>query len=280
MLGTNIVSEACSVTEELALRAADIVVQHSQGASMNSSEMRFLMALKLGDYQDEAALMVHVNIYLSKFSEETVLAFCKLFLKIFPITYSFLNKLEQQHLKINLLNELLGIPMDNVHGFLHENNWNPRRHYTASMLKILFQRTAPAYHDVIPNEEIYLRQQFKIPEPNECYEREKFDRRKEVRNRLFELFNVFKQVAERYGFSDTKVFIKYLLDKKERNKKVHLTEEFRSAWKARNDGTGTVGSFDSFLTDILKLPIESNPDLLSFTKSYKHRCVSQADDWW
>jgi len=238
------------------------------------------MALRLGDCQDEAALMVNVNIYLLEFSEETVAAFCKLFLEIFPIIYNFLNKLEQQHLKINLLNELLGIPMDNVHGFLHENNWNPRWHYTASMLKILFQRTAPAYYDVTDNEVIYLRQQFKIPEPNECDEREKFDRRKEVRNRLFELFNVFKQVAERYGFSDTKVFIKYLLDKKERNKKVHLTEEFRSAWKTRNDGTDIVGSFNSFLTDILKLPIESHPDCLSFTKSYKHRCVSQDFNCW
>ncbi|UJR18999.1 hypothetical protein I4U23_022129 [Adineta vaga] len=279
MLDANIVSDAFRITEELSLHATDIVVEHSRNSSMNSREISFLTSLELGDCQDEEELTLTINFYILCFPEETVDAFCKLFLKMFPIVYDSLKKFEQKHLKTNLFSELLEIPVDNVHGFLHENKWSPRRHYTASMLKILFERTEPSYHDITAKEEMYLMQQFKISEPNEWSAREKYESRSKVRSQLFALFRVFRDVGERYGFTDTKVFIKYLLDKKERNKKVHLTEAFRSVWRTTDSGTSIVGSFDSFLKDVISLPIEICPDHLLFTKSFKHRCMSQADDW-
>ena len=195
---------------------------------------------------------------------------------IYPrLVDSVINRVNMDLQKQYFLADLLSIPMDNIHGYFYENHIPPTA-YSEGILKTLLEQQANGRFSVGPAVEQQYRVWLKAADDETTEEA------------LGRVHTYFDSTARRYFDGRTNELIQLLLDKKERNKRVHFGKECVAYYKRQTD----VRDIDGFLSQdqygLLREAFQHEPmtpaqlihNANDFAKMFIHYCEAEVEDWW
>lgn len=201
------------------------------------------------------------------------LIFCCLYRQITKTIDDFERLLEIHGQKQYLLADLYEIPMDHIHGHLLEYKVPPDTHYTVSVLNMLLARKVSGEY---PEETIEsMKIAFNLSSENAV-------------RRLDRLYSFFEITAARYN-STAHEHISQLLDKKKRNRIVHVGRELVDHYRKHQErGTGyqNLVSIEPKFQDFLNHPrfrsvgaLFTNDAIVKLEKMFTDYCKSHNEKW-
>jgi hypothetical protein len=203
---------------------------------------------------------------------QAVLAFT--FDQIYPsLAHSISNCVRKDLQKEHFLADLLTIPLDNIHGYLCENNI-PAEAYSRKILETMLHRQENGQFDINAIDKIQCRD-FLNEAENETTEAA-FQR----------VYTYFNETARRYFGGQTRQLIQLLLDKKDRNKRVHLGKNCAQYYRVNPhaDIYNFLSQSQYLLLDEAfgprqNAPVETRQEVRNLEKMFKHYCKADVEEW-
>ena len=220
-----------------------------------------------------------LNALLSLFDDESSnqkvydVVFCCLYRQITKTIDDFEHLLEINGQKQYLLADLFEIPMDHIHGHLLEYNVSLDTHYTVSVLNMLLTRNVSGQYPEHTIESMKIA--FNLSRENALRQLER-------------LYSFFEITAARYN-STAHEHISQLLDKKKRNRIVHVGRELVDHYRKHQErGTGyqDLVSIEPKFQDFLNRPrfrsvgaLFTDDAIVKLEKMFTDYCKSHIEKW-
>lgn len=195
---------------------------------------------------------------------------------------SIINRLDMDLQQEHFLADLLTIPMDNIHGYFHENNV-PSEGYSNQILKNLLQKQSDGQFAIHALDQLKYHRWLCVKPNKTANETDK----EAVNSALQRIYTYFEGTAERYFNGRTNELIQLLIEKQERNARVHFGRKCNAYYKTSKPSC----DISSFLNQeehiLLKSSFEPGPipnfevqeNVVHFNKMFKHYCMSKEEKW-